>query len=103
MICVLVINYFCQVLSNPHGMISLFDICRCFIFVTGMREGEDEEMDVCPAPRALLEIGQGPTHRVPRVKSAHTPQEMVDAMDSIRELQHSLNHRPKSTLTSAAG
>ena len=103
MICVLVINYFCQVLSNPHGMISLFDIRRCFIFVTGMHEGEDEEMDICPTPRALLEIGQGPTHRVPRVKSAHTPQEMVDAMDSIRQLQHSLNHRPKSTLTSAAG
>ena len=74
MVCVLVINYFCQVQSNPHGMISLFDICRCFIFVTGMHEGEDEEMDVCPTPRALLEIGQGPTHRVPRVKSAHTPQ-----------------------------
>ena len=90
-------------LSNPHGMISLFDIRRCFIFVTGMHEGEDEEMDICPTPRALLEIGQGPTHRVPRVKSAHTPQEMVDAMDSIRQLQHSLNHRPKSTLTSAAG
>ncbi|XP_076450580.1 uncharacterized protein LOC143286741 isoform X3 [Babylonia areolata] len=74
----------------------------------GMHEGEDEEMDAGPTPRGgLLELGQGqgqgPSQRVPRVKSAHTSQDMADAMDSIRQLQSSLHHRPNSSLTSATG
>ena len=56
-----------------------------------MREGE-EEMDISgPTPRALMEVAPGPTHKPPRIKSAHSNQEMAETMDSIRQLQNSLH------------
>ncbi|KAL8614254.1 hypothetical protein ACOMHN_026471 [Nucella lapillus] len=72
----------------------------------GMREGEEEDPDAGPTPRGvMMDLGKGASHRAPRVKSAHTSQDMVEAMDSIRQLQGSLTaSRPKSsTLTSATG
>ncbi|XP_070199558.1 cytosolic carboxypeptidase 2-like isoform X1 [Littorina saxatilis] len=71
----------------------------------GMREGEEEDMETAPAPRAMVDLGQAPSHRPPRIKSVHAPQEIVDAMDSIRQLQNSMktSERPKTNLTSAAG
>lgn len=49
-----------------------------------------------------IDLGQAPLSRKPQIKSAQTSQELVEAMDSIRELQHSL-YRPNSSITQSTG
>lgn len=79
--------------------------------VSGMRDDDEEENDGTLKPHTLgsslfNDLDSNLTKRPPRIKPAHTSQEMADAVAGIRKLQQSLQQHPHATaatVTSATG
>ncbi|XP_025088422.1 cytosolic carboxypeptidase 2-like isoform X28 [Pomacea canaliculata] len=77
----------------------------------GMRDDDEEENDGTLKPHTLgsslfNDLDSNLTKRPPRIKPAHTSQEMADAVAGIRKLQQSLQQHPHATaatVTSATG